>query len=174
MLCSNSPRTRVPSGAFVLRNCASAICPPSCAYGPRLVEEEKMAASFMCGASRQRDIPAHLAKLRQRDMPARPALTACDLDWEHDSLQRDGRQCRCRSAFVLLAMIVVQIVAFDFENRPFHSTIFSIALSGIAAASGDQGLHSASSRFARAAYSGLCARAPQRRASRIMCRAASG
>lgn len=162
MLCSNSPRTRVPSGAFVLRNCASAICPPSCVYGHRLVEEEKMAASFMCGAS------------RQRDMSARLALTACDLDWEHDSLQCDGRQCRRRIAFVLLAMIVVQIVAFDFENRPFHSTIFAIALSGIAAASGDQGLHSASSRFARAAYSGLCARAPQRRASRIMCRAASG
>lgn len=161
MLCSNSPRTRVPSGAFVLRNCASAICPP-CAYGPRLVEEEKMAASFMCGAS------------RQRDMSARLAFTACDLDWEHDSRQRDGRQCCRWSAFVLLAMIVVQIVAFDFENRPFHSTIFSIALSGIAAASGDQGLHSASSRFARAAYSGLCARAPQRRTSRIMCRAASG
>lgn len=162
MLCSNSPRTRVPSGALVLRNCASAICPPFCVYGPRLVEEEKMAASFMCGAS------------RQRGMPARPVLTACDLDWEHDSWQCDGRQCRCRSAFVLLAMIVVQIVAFDFENRPFHSPIFAIALSGIAAASGDQGLHSASSRFARAAYSGLCARAPQRRTSRIMCRAASG
>lgn len=162
MLCSSSPRTRVPSGALVLRNCASAICPPSCAYGPRLVEEEKMAASFMCGAS------------RQRDMSARPALTACDLDWEHDSLQCDGRQCRRRIALVLLAMIVVRIVAFDFENRPFHSTIFAIALSGIAAASGDRGLHSASSRFARAAYSGLCARAPQRRTSRIMCRAASG
>lgn len=94
-----------------------------------------------CSAElRQRDMPAHLAKLRQRDMPARPALTACDLGQEHDSWQRDGRQCRCRSAFVLLAMIVVQIVAFDFENRPFHSTIFSIALSGIAAASGDWGL----------------------------------
>lgn len=103
-----------------------------------------------------------------------PALTACDLDWENDSWQCDGRQCRRRIAFVLLAMIVVQIVAFDFENRLFHSTIFAMALSGIAAASGDRGLHSASSRFARAAYSGLCARAPQRRASRIMCRAASG
>lgn len=53
-----------------------------------------MAASFMCGVSRQRDMSARLAKLRQRD----------------------GRQCRCRSAFVLLAMIVVQIVAFDFEK----------------------------------------------------------
>lgn len=152
MLCSNSSRTRVPSGALVLLNCASAIYPPSCVYGRRLVEEEKMAASFMCGASRQRDMSARLAKLRQRD----------------------GRQCRCRSAFVLLAMIVVRIVAFDFENRPFHSTIFAIALSGVAAASGNRGLHSASSRFARAAYSGLCARAPQRRTSRIMCRAASG
>lgn len=87
-----------------------------------------MAASFMCGAS------------RQRDMSARLAFTACDLDWEHDSRQRDGRQCCRWSALVLLAMIVVQIVAFDFENRPFHSTIFAMALSGIAAASGDRGL----------------------------------
>lgn len=114
------------------------------------------------------------AKLRQRDMFARSALTACDLGREHDSWQCGGRQCRRLIAFVLLAMIVVQIVAFDVENRPFHSTIFAMALSGVVAAAGDQGLHSASSRFARAAYSGLCARASQRRASRIMCRAASG
>lgn len=77
MLCSSSPRTRVPSGALVLRN------------------------------SRQRDMPARLAKLRQRDMPARPALTACDLDWERDSWQCGGRQCRRWIAFVLLEMIVV-------------------------------------------------------------------
>ena len=71
----------------------------------------------LCSAElRQRDLSAHLAKLRQRDMSARPALTACDLGQEHDSWQCDGRQCRCRSAFVLLAMIVVQIVAFDFEK----------------------------------------------------------
>lgn len=60
-----------------------------------------------CSAKlRQRDLSAHLAKLRQRDMSARLAkLRQCD-----------GRQCRCRSAFVLLAMIVVRIVAFDFEK----------------------------------------------------------
>lgn len=174
MLCSNSSRTGVPSGALVLRNCASAICPPLLRLRPSTCGGRRDCGLLYVRSSRQRDMSARPAKLRQRDLFARSALTVCDLDWEHDSWQCDGRQCRRWIAFVLLAMIVVQIVAFDFENRPFHSTIFSIALSGIAAASGDQGLHSASSRFARAAYSGLCARAPQRRASRIMCRAASG
>lgn len=56
---------------------------------------------------RQRDMSARPAKLRQRDLFARFALTACDLDWEHDSWQCDGRQCRRWIAFVLLAMIVV-------------------------------------------------------------------
>lgn len=162
MLCSNSPRTRVPSGALVLLNCASAICPPVLRLRPSA-----------CGGRKDGGL-LYVRSLAPARYVRPPALTALGLDWEHDSWQRDGRQCRCRSALVLLAMIVVRIVAFDFENRPFHSTIFSIALSGIATASGDQGLHSASSRFARAAYSGLCARAPQRRTSRIMCRAASG
>ena len=104
------------------------------------MEEEKMAASFMCGASRQRDMSARLAKLRQRD----------------------GRQCRCRSAFVLLAMIVVQIVAFDFENRPFHSTIFAMALSGIAAASGDRGLSLSIESFCESRILGaLCESSPE-------------